>query len=327
MPFFGRGKVVGVGVAVLLGGVGLQFVPVRDIKAGDRRTPARPMGLAARMPQQIAGWTGRDEPLGATENASTAAATNLNYDDYVFRVFTKPGQSFGVYVAYWGAGRLPIQKAASHTPDRCWTENGWSCLEQRYDVPLQAGTTPLRPAQWRRFQPPGGMSDRPQYVLYWHLVGREQYDYGRRFNARPDLVKWWSDTVRYAFSGSEEQYFIRLTSDRPFEEVWPDSGVQEVLVGLAKLGLAKPGWAQPDATKAKAVLNEGMPRSIRGRRTAPGGIASMSPLAWTPFFLGSTPVKPIRKDRSALPEMTETVRINLTATTNDKLPMTLPCLA
>jgi hypothetical protein len=161
----------------------------------------------------------------------------LNYDDYVYRSFSRAGASVGVYVAYWSPGRLPVQKVASHTPDRCWTENGWSCPEQKFDVPLTAAGKPLRPAQWRRFLPPGN-NGAPQYVLYWHLVGRGQYDYGKRFNARPDMMKWWRDTIDYAFRGSDDQYFIRLTSDRPFEEIWGDPGFLQVIDALSKLGIA-----------------------------------------------------------------------------------------
>ncbi len=65
------------------------------------------------------------------------------------------------------------------------------------------------------------------------------YDYGDGFNQRPDPLRWWRETVHYALKGSADQYFIRLTSDRPFEEIWQDPGFQEVLTSLAKLGLAE----------------------------------------------------------------------------------------
>ncbi|MBW7896402.1 MAG: hypothetical protein H3C27_14940 [Opitutaceae bacterium] len=51
-------------------------------------------------------------------------------------------------------------------------------------------------------------------------------------------MKWWRDTLHYAIEGSAEQYFIRLTSDRPFAEIESDPGFREVLGALAGLGLA-----------------------------------------------------------------------------------------
>lgn len=222
---------------VLVAGLGLQLVRVRDIKTGDRSTAARPIGLAERMPLAPAGWVGIDEPLGPTEFIQSAVEQNLNYDDVVNRIYRQGGRNFGLYVAYWTPGRMPVQKVASHTPDRCWSENGWTCEELRSGEELDYGAGQLLPAYWRRFATPGGSAGQ-QYVLYWHLVGGEPYDYGDGHNRRPNPVKWWRDTVHYAIKGSAEQYFIRLTSDRPFAEIESDPGFQEVLGALAKLGLA-----------------------------------------------------------------------------------------
>ena len=220
---------------MLLAGVVLQLLKVRDIKEGDGVAEARPVKLVERVPRVLAGWSVRDEPLGPNEVTRTAVEKVLNYDDYVFRVFEKDGKQIGVYVAYWAAGRMPLQKVASHTPDRCWTENGWRCEDMRFAETVGAGDRRLMPAQWRRFTPPNGEAQ--QYVVYWHLVGDRLYDYGTRFNARPDLLKWWRDTLEYAFSGSEAQYFIRVTSNRPFEEFTREPGWQELVEALAKLGL------------------------------------------------------------------------------------------
>lgn len=232
---------LGAGAALLLAGVVLQVHQLRNVEGGDLATAARPVNLSARLPRVLPGWTVKDESLGPNEVTRAAVERTLNYDDYVFRVYERGDKQIGVYVAYWTAGRMPLQKVASHTPDRCWTENGWRCEDMRFAEAVTAGETRLLPAQWRRFTPPNGAAQ--QYVVYWHLVGIRLYDYGTRFNARPDLLKWWRDTIEYAFSGSEAQYFIRVTSNRPFAEFETEPAWRDIVQALGGLGLKTEGTA------------------------------------------------------------------------------------
>ncbi len=222
---------------VLAAALALQCVRLGNVKDGDTLSPVRHIQLGATLPKAVTGWEAVDEPLGPTEFLQTAVEKSLNYDDIVNRVYRSGGRSFGVYVAYWSPGRMPVQKVASHTPDRCWSESGWTCEAMRIDHHLNAGDRRLLPARWRLFRPPMGGGAK-QYVLYWHLVGGDLYDYGDRFNQRPDPLQWWRDTVHYALQGSSEQYFIRIMSAQPLEELQGDAGFQEVLRALATLGLA-----------------------------------------------------------------------------------------
>jgi hypothetical protein len=192
--------------------------------------------LAQTIPLTIpGGWTGADVPLGTNEFISNEVEKVLNYDAVLNREFSRGGESFGVYVAYWGAGKMPTRLVASHTPDRCWTENGWRCLAMKFKQPEIFEGAVLQPAEWRIFEPPLGGS--PTYVLYWHLVEGHAYDYGDRFNNVPSPILWWKDAVQQAVLGSREQYFIRLTSNEPLENLWNDPGFAEVLRGLGQLGL------------------------------------------------------------------------------------------
>jgi hypothetical protein len=187
------------------------------------------------VPLELPGWSGRNVPLGANEFMAGEVEKVLNYDEVLNREYGRAGESFGVYVAYWGAGKMPTRLVASHTPDRCWTENGWRCLQMKFKATENFEGVPLQPAEWRVFEPPRGGS--PIYVLYWHLVEGRAYDYGDRFNNVPDPLLWWKDAVQQAVLGSREQYFIRLTSSEPLEDLWKDPGFAEVLRGLARLGL------------------------------------------------------------------------------------------
>lgn len=195
-----------------------------------------PPRLAGTLPVEIPGWTSHDLPLGANEYLRNEAEKVLNFDDVAYREFSHGEESFAVYVAYWGAGKMPTRMVASHTPDRCWTENGWHCVAMKFKQPEAVDGRALQPAEWREFEPPAG--GKPTYVLYWHLVEGHLYDYGNRFNAVPDPVRWWKDAVQQAVFGSREQYFIRITSDVPMEALWQDPGFTRVLQGLAQLGLA-----------------------------------------------------------------------------------------
>jgi hypothetical protein len=192
--------------------------------------------LEALMPPVPAGWTVREVPLGRTEFLQGEVERILNYDDVLYREYRRGDRGFEVYVAYWGAGKMPTRLVASHTPDRCWTENGWRCLEMKFKQVKQVGGTTLQPGEWRRFLPPAGGAE--TYVLYWHLVDGEVYDYGERFNAVPDPFRWWKDAVQQAVLGSREQYFVRLTSLEPLETWWTDPTFVEVVRSLKGIGLA-----------------------------------------------------------------------------------------
>jgi len=61
-----RTLLLSVSVVLLVAGV-MQVVPFRDVQHGDVSRPAAPAALAKAVPLQLPGWTGRDEPLGATE--------------------------------------------------------------------------------------------------------------------------------------------------------------------------------------------------------------------------------------------------------------------
>jgi hypothetical protein len=203
-----------------------------------RETPKpRDLHLAQALPSRLPGWDGRDVPLGPNEFQSNEVEKVLNYDQVVYREFTHDGETLGVYVAYWGPGKMPTRFVASHTPDRCWTENGWHCLEMKFKHEEAFEGSPLQPAEWRVFEPPDG--GKPTYVLYWHLVNGHIYDYGNRFNAVPDPVRWWKDAVQQVLNGSKEQFFIRLTSNEPLEALWRDPGMAEVLRSLERLGLSQ----------------------------------------------------------------------------------------
>jgi hypothetical protein len=217
------------------GGILLQLVHVPNVAEGVVGEGIASGDLVKKFPNNSGNWIGRDEPLGPNESVAGAAARILNFDDYAYRIYRKGNRSIGVYVAYWAAGRMPTHKVASHTPDRCWTENGWKCDDMKFAVPVAFGGQALKPAEWRKFTPPGGGGT--QYVLYWHLVGDEIYDYGERFNSRPHPIKWVRDSIAYAMKGSREQYFIRLTSDQPVENLLSDPELAPVMQMLASLGL------------------------------------------------------------------------------------------
>lgn len=210
--------------------IGIQGAPIF------RETPhPRAMHLERVVPVSVPGWLSHDTPLGANEFLTGEAEKILNYDEVVNREYVRGDATFGVYVAYWGAGKMPTRMVALHTPDRCWTGNGWRCLAMQFQKPEAFDGRVLRPAEWRKFDPPDG--GEPVYVLYWHLVAGRLYDYGGHFNAVPDPWRWWRDAFDQALRGSQEQLFIRLTSNRPLETLWNDPGFAAVMRRLAELGL------------------------------------------------------------------------------------------
>ena len=116
------------GSVVLGASLILQLVPMPG-----RIGPARAAHLKTTLPREVPGWEVDDKALGETEAVHAAVDKWLRLDDFVFRSYSRGRVHFDVYVAYWGPGKMPVQMVASHTPDRCWTENGWKCTESPKD--------------------------------------------------------------------------------------------------------------------------------------------------------------------------------------------------
>jgi hypothetical protein len=187
------------------------------------------------FPATLRGWTVRELPLGPSEGVTGQIEKTLGFDDVLYREYARPGMGIiSVYVAYWGPGKMPAQLVASHTPDRCWTEAGWVCQAQRHEVPTSVGGETLRPAQERLFENAGA---RKQHVLFWHLVGEQLYDYGDRFYYVPSPWKWWRDAARQMWGRPQEQYFVRLASNEPWESLQNETGLVGIAEGLRGLGL------------------------------------------------------------------------------------------
>jgi hypothetical protein len=224
-------------------GLALQALTFCNVHSGDMVSGRATAHLASRFPTQIPGWECRNEKLGPTEFTQEAAKDTLNFDDYIFRSYARPGQSFTLYAAYWRPGRMPVQRVEEHTPDTCWVDAGWRREKAKAAEVLRAGGVTLRPAQWRKMSFPG--NNRVQYVAFWHLVDDRLYIQGEYLNSIPSPLAYWREAMYRAIGGQREQYFVRLTASVPFSAFEADPGYQEILRALARLGLAEPGSATP----------------------------------------------------------------------------------
>lgn len=222
--------IVVVGFALVVA-IGLQLMP------GRAPLPGKGKHLTDMLPTTVSGWESRLVPLGQSEAGTEKVEEVLRFDDACFREYYHGGVSgFSVYIAYWNPGKMPVQLVASHTPDQCWVEAGWTSVEANHRVSLGGSKAKLRPAQGRVFRDAHGLV---QHVLFWHLIGNKLYDYGTRVSIVPSPWNWWRDVALGAVVVPREQYFIRLTSARPFEELKGDPGWDEMLSALSRLGLGE----------------------------------------------------------------------------------------
>lgn len=226
-----RIKLVIVLTVVLLGAILLQTRNI--VQPGPVSSK---VDLRAALAVDVPGWVARDLPIGETEQVRTAAANTLRYDDFVFRSYRRGEVEFTIYVAYWGPGKQPPQMITQHTPDRCWTLNGMTCEEMRFNVPTLIEDKALWPAQWRKFRDPRGNIT---YTMFWHMVGDRPYDFGERFYDMPNPVTFWREALGFAAGSQPAQVFFRLTANVPPEKIWNDPGFQQAMKGFMPLGLAQ----------------------------------------------------------------------------------------
>jgi len=179
----------------------------------------------------LPGWHMEELPLGQTEEVRNAVVGTLRFDDHLSRLYRRGNVQVGVYIAYWRPGTMPVRKVGVHTPDTCWIQNGWTCTFRESQVQKIVGNGPVKPAEYGIFE----IQSVRQHVLFWHLVGDRIHTYEQQ--GLHSLTAAWDDTLQYGLNQRQEQFFIRVSSNVPMEEIWEDEGIQQLMNEIAALGL------------------------------------------------------------------------------------------
>lgn len=189
--------------------------------------------LADSVPSNLSGWKIQDLDIADTPEASARVSDFLNFDDSIFRVFTKGDTSVGLYIAYWRPGKTSYRWAGAHTPDTCWVVNGWDCTKREYSIPFQHGDLPFQPAEYGVYE----TETDKQHVYFWHLVGNKAYAYKQK--STPNIFGALIDVRHHGLNLRKEQFFIRLSSNKDMDQLKQIAGFSEILDSLAEIGLAQ----------------------------------------------------------------------------------------
>jgi hypothetical protein len=190
------------------------------------------------LPPPPPGWTMKEKPIAESAEMKKAVSELLNYDDGIFVDYLGPGgHRLSVYIAYWRPGKMSHRLVAVHTPDVCWVGGGWQ--------KTKAGTTPelsipvapsLQPELVASTVIPPGedriftINGTTEHVWFWHLVGNESKAYGT--GTAPPWYATFTDLLSKGLKQREEQFFIRLSSNIPMNELYTGPALPAVLASL-----------------------------------------------------------------------------------------------
>lgn len=180
------------------------------------------------IPESAAGWEVQ------TSDDLYRFSDILRTRDLAERTYLRRGPNgivqVTLYVAHWLPGEASVSMVASHTPDACWPGGGWNIgpvaapQEQ-----LVVGDRRL-PAAEHRFFVKGPL---PQHVWFWHVYNERPINYRDPYSVPALFEIAW----RYGFRREGGQYFIRFSSNQPWENLTQEPLVQEIFRRLATVGL------------------------------------------------------------------------------------------
>lgn len=203
------------------------FLTYRPTQPASSETAPDLMSL---LPAEAPGWHVRT-PKDLYQFSDTLRTRHLGERTYLREVNGEVIQ-FTAYVAYWASGQAPVSQVASHTPDACWPGSGWSAEPaHNRNLTLLIDGRELRGAEQRFFT----SAAYPQYVWFWHIYDGRILHYRDPYSI-PALLEL---ALRYGFRRQGSQYFIRLSSNQPWEILAADPLVQNIVANLEPLGLAQ----------------------------------------------------------------------------------------
>jgi exosortase len=209
--------------AILAGGI---FVVVLATRSQPR--PGEMPPLASLLPDAPAGWAAQ-----TTEGLDQFSGV-LRTHDLVERVYApNGGQSetrLTLYVAYWKPGEASVTQVDAHTPDACWPGTGWESKpvpEERVDLSVDGRLLPT--AERRLFA-----HDRFETnVWFWHLYGGHPLEFVDPYSA----LRLLKLSLRYGFRRPKDQLFVRISSNKPWDEVSESPVMRQFMGKMEPLGL------------------------------------------------------------------------------------------
>jgi hypothetical protein len=187
--------------------------------------------VAQIVPAQFADWD-NVTTVDLSPFASTLETDHLIQRNY-FRHTSKGLIQITVYLAYWEPGRVPVSLVESHTPETCWPGDGWEQQPAPVATPESAFAVPGRnlPPPIKLFFKDG--KGNPQYTWYWHFEAGRPIAAINPFSPR-ELVGL---ALRHGFLTSGEQWFVRFSSNQPWETIADEPLLAKVLDNLKPMGL------------------------------------------------------------------------------------------
>jgi exosortase len=209
--------------------VGLFFFLNSRPTSGPR--PPEPVAFADLLPNEAPGWQVAT-PQDLYRFSSILLTEHLAERTYLKQDARGNLVQVTIYVAFWPAGQTSVSQVASHTPDACWPGAGWQSATAGTDrrQPVTAPGLALAPAEYRLFRNERNVA---QHVWFWHIFDGRVIDYRDPYS----LSALLQIALDYGFTRQGSQYFVRVSSNRPWEEFAGDPFIRGILANLDRVGL------------------------------------------------------------------------------------------
>ena len=247
--------------------------------------PALDERLEEVIPAKMPGWRSEDVPLSNTPEGEQRVLSLLDLDDVFCREYTRGDTTVVVYIAYWSPGSEPYSSVAIHNPDSCWSIAGWEIEDRESNRDRTMAGIHLKEHEWGVYSKDGNEA----HVIFWHLLGGQPNKYIKHMlwtsTGLDSIKRQFYFILNIAQLGLElgrDQLFIRISSNKSFDELEKSGELRQVLEHLEGLGLAKPEPAtmpEPAAMPEPATMPEpvAMPEPMAMRSE---GVARRYGSAW-----------------------------------------------
>ncbi|MFT5836970.1 MAG: hypothetical protein ACI9ZV_000471 [Candidatus Azotimanducaceae bacterium] len=192
------------------------------------------------LPEDIHGWESRNVPLSSTPSGEERVFEVLRLDDYFSREYVRGDTSVMVYVAYWLPGSEPYSSVAIHNPDSCWVIAGWDVKERVSARKKELAGCSLKQHEWGIYEKNGV----EYYVMFWHLLGGVPNEHIEKMVWTQSGVDSFKRQFYFVFNMFQmgldlgrDQLFVRISSNKPFEELQDDPNFVRIIDHLRVLGI------------------------------------------------------------------------------------------